>query len=208
MDVDIPDDGERIEYEFDEEAEPPVTGAKTPSVAYYVKRMLIVLLLGYALVRAFNAFVVPLADAVKEQRAVLKAHTVNYENKCLDARVKASYQGYDGCLEHEAVIASGLYYPALKLYARKLDPCGDKGCLSIEMNAVSWLAFVLPLGLGVGTLTAVLILALIVIGVHRTLSARYEFPDRMPAYAKTRWTPPPARARQRRPTLDAPQCAK
>jgi len=219
MNVDIPDDeayyhdgdddgggGRHIEYRTAVDDQ-----RSTIDIARYVKYMLAVIVLGYLIVRAHNAFVSPLFDALKEQRKIINDHTINYNNKCLDPRVKASYQGFDKCLEHADVIESGLYYPAFKSYMRKMDPCSEKGCLTIEMNAVSWLTLLLPLGFGIGALLTIVMLVLIVIGVHRMLSARYEFPDRMPAYSKARWTPSggrPSPAR-RRPTLEGShECAR
>lgn len=210
MSLDIPDDDGRDFSDDDDDARRSATPAKHIDVWHYLKWMLFVVVLGYVLVRAHNACIAPIFDAFKEQAQILKANTVNHQNKCLDARVKASYQGYDGCLAHEEVIASGLYYPAFKLYMRKMDPCSEKGCLSIEMNALSWLTLVVPLGLGIGALLAIVILVVIVIGVQRSLSARYEMPDRMPSYAKTRWAQPQhrtTRPARKRASLDGgPPC--
>ncbi len=207
MSVDIPDE----EYEVIYESERPRLPSSVPTfnIGFYVKCMLAVIVLGYCLVRAHNAFVVPLFDAFKEHEAVLRENTINYKNKCVNEQVKASYQGYDGCLKHEAVIKGGFYYPAFNLYKRKLDPCGEKGCLSVEMNAVSWLTLVLPLGFGIGTLLTIVVLVLIIVGVQRALNARYEFPDRMPTYAKNRWSSAPSARTvvRRRQTLDAPPCS-
>lgn len=217
MNVDIPSDHNSGDFEYVEEIDdsdvpqPPSPNARQVNLGFYIKCMLLVIVVGYGLVRAHNAFVVPLLDAFKEQAALLRENKINYENKCLDPKVKASYQGFDGCLAHETVITSGLYYPAFKLYMRKLDPCSEKGCLSVEMNAASWLTLILPLGFGIGMLLTIITLVLIVICVQRALSARYEFPDRMPSYGNKRWSSTPAvrTVVRRRATLDAPPvCAR
>jgi len=150
----------------------------------YVKLMFLsvglLMAVGFLGVRLHNSCIAPFVDALKEQSLILRNNTINYNKKCLDLAVKASYDGFDNCIAHETIIKAGYYYPALQIYLRKMDPCSDKGCLHVEMNAMSWLMFIVPVGFGLSTLLLAVVIGIIVIGLHRALNTRYELPNRMP----------------------------
>jgi hypothetical protein len=175
-----------LDDETDEYMEAVPIKSTGPGVwRYYATRMVFVLAVIYVFIRTYNMFVPPLHEAIAQQRDILESNTVNYMNKCIDLKVKLAYRGHDGCAAHERIMNAGLYYPAFQSYMRKMDLCGEKGCLSIEMHALSWFAFMLPVCLALGGMIALVMLVLFVINVQRQLSSRYEMPTRA---APTQWT--------------------
>jgi hypothetical protein len=124
----------------------------------------------------FNNWLDPLADSFKEQNEILASNTVNWEKKCIDDKVRASWNGYDNCNEHRKVLDSYYYYEVLKIYGKKMAPCGKDGCFSISMNPISWLTFVLPMSVGIGGVLFVVLLGAVIILLNNMLMRRYEMP--------------------------------
>jgi hypothetical protein len=157
--------------------------------------IMIVLIVLFASVTMYfiNTWLDPLSESFKEQNAILADNSVNWRKKCIDETTRASWEGYDNCNKHREVLDSYYLWEVLKLYAKKMTPCGKDGCFNVSMNPVSWLAFVLPMSIGIGGILWVIMVGLVIIGINNMLMRRYEMPMFNPKNASdyhTQYYPP------------------
>lgn len=153
---------------------------------YFVFGALVVVALALLVIRFCNWFVIPYDDALKVVNRQFDDAQINWDNKCVDLKVRASYKGHDHCNEYAETLNEYRYVKALFIFMKGADLCGPHGCFSVSMNVWTWALMVLPASFAFTSLLGIGLLALLIVCAHNSLKRRDDLPWRNPPYAEAK----------------------